>query len=443
MKKILFFIAVCFFSLNLKAIETENLYVVGDAMPCLWANWAPEVMFNLGDGNFTWTGKVTAGSFKLLFALNDWGSSLNATTSDEAIIFGSEHNLIEDERGGDYKFIIKPADAGIVTITVNAPAMKMVVTKKEDVFIPTDLWITGSAVPNGVAQLTHDLLEGDFRYDDELLVGEFKLMSTPEVGDDTKYFVPVLEEADVIGFTQMLLTEDKELAGWKVNVANKTYQLNINTIGESLLGEIYTPRSDLFIVGGATEAGWNSGASIALIQDLDNPYVFVFEGVLKIADDGNDRNMFKFLGQKSFNPVSFHPLTQGEPVLESEHIYEGLAGDHKWTIDADKQGNYKIVINLKEETFSATFLGSGGSSIKDNEVASKYTVTSENRKVNVYSKENLNIDYARLLDVNGREIAFAKTPASNFTIGNNLAQGVYVLMLSIDNKTTVTKVLIK
>ena len=223
----------------------------------------------------------------------------------------------------------------------------------------TDLWITGSAIPGNIAKLEEAPINiaRYFRYHGKLQTGEFKIINTPTIQPDTKYYVPALESINAVGLSSILVTDETNAPGWSVTVSDDCYKLRINAMDSTLDGELFVARDDLFIVGGATEVGWNSGRAIRLKKDLNNPNLFVFSGTLKKAKSGNDRNMFKLLGQNEWNPVSFHPKIQGEALLGSEYVYEGLPGDNKWAIDETKQGSYTIKVDLLAETISATYNG--------------------------------------------------------------------------------------
>ena len=223
----------------------------------------------------------------------------------------------------------------------------------------TDLWITGTAVPDKIAKLTEDpmLIAGCFRYHGKLQPGEFKIINTPDIQANTRYYVPASEDVNAVGASTIQITDKADTQGWNVTVADDNYKIKMNAMNNTLDGKIFVARDDLFIVGGVTDVGWDSGKAIRMKKDVNNPNVFVFTGILKEGKLGNDRNMFKLLGQTDWGPVSFHSRMQGEPLLGSEHIYENLPGDHKWAIDLTKQGSYTIKVDLLEETISATYNG--------------------------------------------------------------------------------------
>ncbi|MGQ1890231.1 TIM-barrel domain-containing protein [Thermophagus sp. OGC60D27] len=224
----------------------------------------------------------------------------------------------------------------------------------------TKLWIVGSAIPGNVAVLTEDPSQtpGYFRYHGELLSGEFKIMNTPSVQSNTVFYVPSSEHVEAVGISPMKATFDSELTGWRVDIPDDSYKLKINAIGKTFEGELFRAREDLYIVGGATENGWDAGRAIRLKRDEENPNLYVFSGELKEAATGDDRNQFKFLGQNDWGPVSFHPKTPQESIFGSRYIYENYPGDHKWSIESDKSGVYVIKVDLLKETIYARYTDS-------------------------------------------------------------------------------------
>ena len=235
--------------------------------------------------------------------------------------------------------------------------------KNEEVGYNTDgtpLWITGSAIPGQTAILTEDPTKtaGFFRYHGELLAGEFKIMNTPTVQPNTKYYIPAETDANAVGTYTMTETDNPKLQGWKVTIPDDYYKIKVNAKAQTLNSEIFIAREDLFIVGGATQIGWDAGKAIRLEKDCNNPNLFIFSGILQNAVTGDDRNMFKFLGQNDWGPVAFHPASQQESLLESKYLFQNLPGDHKWAIDPAKQGYYVIKVDLFQETIVADFKGS-------------------------------------------------------------------------------------
>lgn len=218
------------------------------------------------------------------------------------------------------------------------------------------LWIVGSAVPGNVAVLTEDPTQigGYFRYHGKLQAGEFRIMNTPQIQPDTKFYVPANEDVQsVVGSGDMNNVNTENAQGWTVTIPNDYYKIKIDAINNKISGEIFVAREDLLLVGGATESGWNAGSAVRFNKDLNNPNLFIFSGILKEAASGVERDVFKILGQSDWGPVSFHPNVPNKELLKSKYICENFPGDHKWKIDLSKQGSYVIKVDLFEETITA------------------------------------------------------------------------------------------
>jgi hypothetical protein len=118
------------------------IFLTGEAMPCGWSNAAPITMQKIESGVYRWQGAVTSGQFKFLKAKNSWGLCYVATSLDERVVLGKEHNIVYESEyyngnGNDYKFVMP--EAGEYTFTVNLNTMKMLVQKDATVIQnPTD-----------------------------------------------------------------------------------------------------------------------------------------------------------------------------------------------------------------------------------------------------------------------------------------------------------------
>ena len=104
------------------------IFITGDAMTCGWSNSAPMQMKKIQPGVYSWQGTVLQGTFKLLKRKGNWGMCYVATSSDEQVVVGNEHNIIYEfeyynNGGNDYKFVMP--EPGEYRFTVNLNTMKM------------------------------------------------------------------------------------------------------------------------------------------------------------------------------------------------------------------------------------------------------------------------------------------------------------------------------
>lgn len=106
--------------------------------------------------------------------------------------------------------------------------------------------------------------------------------------------------------------------------------------------------SNVYIVGDASESGWNIGSPVAFSQIESDPFVFIYEGVLSPGNlkfstytgdwcDGQWLNASE--NGKSISEASTFIITQG---------CEGP--DNQWQVTEETQGRYRITLDLAEET---------------------------------------------------------------------------------------------
>ena len=216
-----------------------------------------------------------------------------------------------------------------------------------------ELWITGSAVPGGVQKLIATADNG-YKFAGTLQAGELRIQTTRKAGKDTRYMCPDLPDALIankgLHFTE---TADAQAAAWQVPFTEDRYRFVIDTRSHTLRGEIFQPWGELFIAGGATEAGWHEGKMLLMEQDEDNPCIWTWEGELKRRPENEEPTSFKFQGQDRWNPKNLHPYKEGTDILKDEQLRTG-GSDTKWQVS--QNGRYRITIDLFHETVKAELL---------------------------------------------------------------------------------------
>ena len=213
-----------------------------------------------------------------------------------------------------------------------------------------DLWITGSAVPGG-AQKLEKVADNDYKYAGRLNAGELRVSTAKKPHKGNRYLTPTVADASLvnkgIAYSE---TTDAQSAAWQVVVSEDRYRLHVYTDKKVLHGEIFQPWGELFIAGGATEAGWHEGKMLLMKQDLNNPCLWTWEGELKRHPEVEEPTSFKFQGQDRWYPKNLHPYHQGTDVLKEHRLRTG-GDDTKWEISRD--GRYRIVVDLFHETIQA------------------------------------------------------------------------------------------
>lgn len=447
MKKIFFLITYIFLTFVISAQDYSQVYLIGGATPNGWDNGKAQKM-NLVESSdqsaiFSWTGVLTQNDFKFINALNSWMPCFNAPSANQAIVLGQTYNLVYNPNNNDidYKFII--TQAGVYTVTVDLKKLTIIV-KKEAASDFDDVWVTGSAIPNTSVKLSKGI-DGTFIYGGPLLQGDLKFMSTATAGENTQYFVPVLEDDEISGTTSFQITDDANAAGWYVMVDDPLYKIKINTLRKESTAQIFNPNKRLYIVGGATEAGWDATNAIELQQDAQNKSIYVFDGNLELRPENVESNAFKILGQQGWDPYSLHSINANEPILGATHYAESINGsyaDNKWTIDADHQGHYIIKFNTIYETVESQYINntSGIVETKENDL---FHWTAQRGGVLVQLLNGNSAQNAQLISLAGRCICSANNVGKEFFLSAKNGKGVYILQITSDKKKVSEQVLIK
>ncbi len=213
------------------------------------------------------------------------------------------------------------------------------------------LWMTGSAVPGGVQQLTQ-AADGSYKFAGTLQQGELRLQTTKKATSATRYLTPLLPDAPIankgLGFTE---TADPQAPAWQVPFSEDAYRFTVDTRYRQLRGEVFQPWGELFIAGGATEVGWKcEGKMLLMTQDAENPNLWTWEGELKRHPNVEEPASFKFQGQDRWGPKALHPYRQDADILSDQQLRTG-GTDTKWTIS--REGTYRITVDVFHETVKA------------------------------------------------------------------------------------------
>ncbi|WP_029037079.1 PKD domain-containing protein [Salinimicrobium xinjiangense] len=108
--------------------------------------------------------------------------------------------------------------------------------------------------------------------------------------------------------------------------------------------------SNVYIVGDASESGWNIGSPAAFTQSETNPFVFVYEGVLT---PGNIK--FSTFTGDWCDGQWINAAENGTSITQASGfiITQGCDGpDNQWQVTEDTQGRYRITVNLEIETIN-------------------------------------------------------------------------------------------
>lgn len=215
-------------------------------------------------------------------------------------------------------------------------------------------WITGTAVPGGTQSL-QCVAPNTYKFYGELREGELRIIDSEKPRESTRWLVPDAIDANIVNHGLHYKSETKagSLPAWQVTFSCPYYRFALHTDTQILQGEVFQPWGELFIAGGATEAGWHEGKMLLMEQDVENPYIWTWEGELKNRPDNEEPLSFKFQGQDRWGPKSIHPYTQGADILKEKTFQTG-GPDTKW--DIHKEGRYRIRIDLFNEVVESQII---------------------------------------------------------------------------------------
>ncbi len=439
MQRIFFLFIACLIGLaSAQAQDYNQVYIIGGATPYQWDNSKALPMEKVEgtEATFTWTGTLYASDFKFISYLNTFHPSFNATTENEVVELGKVHSLVY-ATGEDYKFVLEKRGKYTVTVDLKALTMTIVDAGPEDEIA---VWIMGDGIDEAKSKLFVDRSgkENKLRYTGPLGKGSVKFRTTETINENTLYYVPVEEYIDIQDASDYQITADANAPGWNVMVADPYYKIKMDVFTNTITTERMRPRYGLYIIGGCTTAGWNAANAIPFESSEDNPYIFVYEGELRIHKEFEESNLFKILGQLDWGPYSLHPYTAQEPIIGSKYVLEN-EGDDKWSIDENRQGNYRITVDLINETIDAQFLDEAGgtTSLKTD---GKPTISAKGGSIHVRTSHLMSC--VQLTDVSGRIIA-TQANCSNATLGNKLPKGIYMVSIWSNSRRTVKKVHVK
>lgn len=412
------------------AIDYTQLYLIGDATPGGWANPSSTSMTLVegSDAVFTWTGILKAGSFKFVNTKSgSWGSDnfIYAAAADQAVTIGTSYPIVYNS-ANDYKFVIAEANKYKVTADLKNLTMKVEAVASE---IPTELWITGSAVPGGTLKMEN--YPSLFKYFGTLNAGEVKFMTTATAQEGTtRYLVPSTAGSVVGNKLAATYTTDASTAGWTVATAADNFRITTDAINSTVTGEQFTLWEHLYIIGAAVSTGWATATAPEMTQDATDKNIYTWSGELKAASGGSKD--FKFLGQRSFTGNSLHPYIADQNILDAKYVVTNPTSDYKWKIGDD--GNYSIKIDLFRETISATYSVSVGISEKTADIK----IVGHNGSISV-----LGGSVAASVSVyNACGVQVASARNVNGEVVSGLAHGLYIVEVNAPHATKVQKIVL-
>jgi hypothetical protein len=219
----------------------------------------------------------------------------------------------------------------------------------------SELWIVGACTPKSWDIGNPDVMVNDptniyqFKFNEVLKVGEFKI-PTATGSWSTDYYMPPVHHQNLALTTVELIKVGGPDNKWEITSAGP-YKILLN-ISDNPFIKItpFTPFGQIYILGDATDAGWEPNNAIAMTVDSGNPNIFTWTGELKATG----RGQFRFptaageLGGSAFvAPVSGASITDTRLAFTAN-----TTPANNFKVKEGEEGTYKITINQLAETIS-------------------------------------------------------------------------------------------
>lgn len=219
------------------------------------------------------------------------------------------------------------------------------------------LYIVGDATPNGwnigsaTELLSSSAQRGLFIYEGVLTPGSFKFAVSQDGCWCQDFYTKDATDNTKIIFNEGGSGDDLQ---WSIETEDN-YRLTVNLLNETINIETYIPLDPdespfpmLWIVGDASESGWNIDSPASFTQNANNSVEFSFEGTLT---PGNFKIFAGPLGD--WCGEWYRPSIDNQELIDgSVEQNSGCDVDNKWIITEASKGRYKIRINTIENTIT-------------------------------------------------------------------------------------------
>lgn len=223
--------------------------------------------------------------------------------------------------------------------------------------VTQQLYIVGDATPNGwsigsATELTASSTQrGVFIYEGVLTPGSFKFAVNQDGCWCQDFYTKDETEENKIIYNEGGSGEDVQ---WSIETEDN-YRLTLDLLNKTIVIETYIPVDpdepafpNLWIVGDASESGWDVDAPAAFKQNEKNPIEFIYEGTLT---PGNFKILAGALGD--WCGEWYRPSVDNQELISGNvEQNAGCDVDNRWIVTEATKGRYKIKVNTIENTIS-------------------------------------------------------------------------------------------
>ncbi len=330
---------------------SEELFMVGGASPNGWdiSGATPMAANSASPWIFSYEGQMKVGTFK--FAVNTDGCwCQDFYTQDPADAGKMVYN--EGGSGDDVQWEI--TEGGNYKITVDLLSLTITVNKLVGPEF-SELYIVGDASPNGWNMPSSEAFTVDagnpfiFTYEATLTPGDFKIATFSSGDWCGGQWLNASQPDQVLTATDYIVTTGCDGPDNKWHVTEETqgrYKITVNLSKKTVKIEPVM----LYIVGDGGPNGWNinNPEPMSIVDGL-----YVFEGALGADNPTGEFKFSKYQGDWCDGDWLVAATANQSVTDGSYKIRYGCEGDdNKWKLQDGDAGNYKITIDLDQETMT-------------------------------------------------------------------------------------------
>ena len=337
---------------TLVAEGDPELYLIGTAAGGWENNAVGAYKMDYADGVFTWEGALNAdGQLRFVSAVGSFwpGYARDGSQGGKVKYFAADPPADEDlsfdiVHGGTYRIMVNPET---LDITIEPTAA----LSFDHIYMIGDFnsWsVDNPAAMNGQG--------GTFTYEGNLKAGAFRFITTQgrfwpgftkDAADGRAKFQAI----------QPAASEDDDDNRFTVEAdGNYVVTLDTSTGEVTVQAQGTSDYSQVWVLGSATENGWEWNTMPEMTQDAANPDIFTWTGALK---EGQikfplDKSQGSFVGDCVVAKADNTPIgTELDFDIENLPKDPG-ALDRKWFVSADQAGTYTVRLDFGTKKISFT-----------------------------------------------------------------------------------------
>lgn len=216
--------------------------------------------------------------------------------------------------------------------------------------VSNKLFIVGDATPNGwdianaIELPASGSQRGVFNYEGPLTAGKFKFAVSQDDCFCQDFYTKDPDNDNQIVYSEGGSGEDVQ---WTISEEGN-YTLRVDLLNKTI--EITpvedAPFPELFIVGDATESGWNVDEPAGFTQSSEDPFIFTYKGNFNPGE-------FKiFAGPAGDWCGDWYRPMQNDFGLMNGAVEQntGCEPDNTWLVTEDTAGRYQVTVNMADNT---------------------------------------------------------------------------------------------